>query len=79
VQFDKSYLTEAGRSVATSVVGGLDKVQFTKAVASTHDYSKSTVSDIKQLTELDGILVRQSEYWSRAHYSVHVLNVAYMC
>ncbi|WP_125545349.1 hypothetical protein [Levilactobacillus lindianensis] len=63
MQFDKTYLTEAGRELATSTQGGLDKIQFTRAVASSHDYSASSIEDIKALTDIAD--VKQEVQYSR--------------
>ncbi|STX20370.1 hypothetical protein [Levilactobacillus brevis] len=63
MQFDTTYLTEAGRSLATGTLGGLDKIQFTRAVASSHDYSATPVNDLKKLTSLED--VQQTVNYSR--------------
>ena len=63
MQFDTTYLTEAGRSLATGTLGGLDKIQFTRAVASSHDYSATPVSDLKKLTSIED--VQQTVEYSR--------------
>ncbi|WP_260252375.1 hypothetical protein [Levilactobacillus brevis] len=63
MQFDTTYLTEAGRSLATGTLGGLDKIQFTRAVASSHDYSATPVNDLKKLTSIED--VQQTVEYSR--------------
>ena len=63
MQFDTTYLTEAGRSLATGTLGGLDKIQFTRAVASSHDYSATPVNDLKKLTSIED--VQQTVDYSR--------------
>lgn len=63
MQFDTTYLTEAGRSLATGTLGGLDKIQFTRAVASSHDYSATPVNELKKLTSLED--VQQTVNYSR--------------
>lgn len=63
MQFDTTYLTEAGRELATSTLGGLDKIQFTRAVASSHDYSATAIEDLKKLTDIEG--VEQEVQYSR--------------
>ncbi|KRN02153.1 hypothetical protein FD13_GL000293 [Levilactobacillus senmaizukei DSM 21775 = NBRC 103853] len=63
MQFDTTYLTEAGRSLATGTLGGLDKIQFTRAVASSHDYSATSVNDLKKLTSIED--VQQTVDYSR--------------
>lgn len=63
MQFDTTYLTEAGRSLATGTLGGLDKIQFTRAVASSHDYSATPVTDLKKLTSIED--VQQTVDYSR--------------
>lgn len=63
MQFDTTYLTEAGRSLATGTLGGLDKIQFTRAVASSHDYSATSVNDLKKLTSIED--VQQTVEYSR--------------
>lgn len=55
MQFDTTYLTEAGRALATGTLGGLDKIQFTRAVASSHDYSATAVDDLKKLTTIEDV------------------------
>lgn len=63
MQFDTTYLTEAGRSLATGTLGGLDKIQFTRAVASSHNYSATPVNDLKKLTSIED--VQQTVDYSR--------------
>ncbi|QMU08568.1 hypothetical protein H3M12_02525 [Levilactobacillus suantsaii] len=63
MQFDTTYLTEAGRSLATGTLGGLDKIQFPRAVASSHDYSATPVNDLKKLTSIED--VQQTVEYSR--------------
>ena len=63
MQFDKTYLTESGRELATSTQGGLDKIQFTRAVASSHDYSALSIDEIKALTDVAD--VKQEVQYSR--------------
>ncbi|KID43801.1 hypothetical protein LbDm2_1306 [Levilactobacillus brevis] len=63
MQFDTTYLTEAGRSLATGTLGGLDKIQFTRSVASSHDYSAMPVNDLKKLTSIED--VQQTVDYSR--------------
>ncbi|WP_204120254.1 hypothetical protein, partial [Levilactobacillus wangkuiensis] len=63
MQFDKTYLTENGRELATSTLGGLDKIQFTRAVASSHDYSASSPEELKALTDIED--VKQEVQYSR--------------
>ena len=55
MQFDTTYLTEKGRELATSTLGGKDKIVFTRAVASSHDYSDTSTDSLKALADLDGI------------------------
>ena len=55
MQFDTSYLTAAGREIATTELGGLDLIQYTKAVASSDDYSSLSADDLRKLTSLDGV------------------------
>lgn len=55
MQFDTSYLTAAGREIATTDLGGLDQIQYTKAVASSDDYSSLAADDLRKLTTLNGV------------------------
>ena len=63
MNFDESFLTDKGRELAASTLGGLDKITFTHAVASSHDYSSASVADLKLLTSIDQ--VKQSVEYSR--------------
>lgn len=62
MNFDESYLTDKGRELAASTLGGLDKITFTHAVASSHDYSSASVTELKLLTDIED--VKQSVEYS---------------
>lgn len=55
MQFDISYLTEVGRELATSTQGGANKIVYTHAEASSHDYSALSVADLKSLTAIEDV------------------------
>lgn len=55
MQFDRVYMTNSGLDLLTSVAAGTQKIEFTKAVASSHDYSGLSAGEFKALTGIANI------------------------